>query len=57
MNLIYDNFNEVHLFFDNVKNENEFNIIFNYFQTKEIKGYVYIYIQFNSETLDLFIFF
>ena len=53
LNLIYQNFDEVYLFFDNIKNEYEFDTIINYFNSQSIKGNVYIYIQLNSKTLNL----
>ena len=53
LKLIYQNFNEVILIFDNIKNENEFDTIISYFNSQEIKGYVFIHIQLNSETLNL----
>ena len=53
LNLIYQNFDEVYLIFDNIKNEYEFDTIINYLDSQSIKGYVYIYIQLNSKTLNL----
>ena len=53
LDLISENFDDVYLIFDNIKDENEFNIIFNYFKDKTIKGNIYIYIQLNSNTLNL----
>ena len=53
LDLINENFDDCYLIFDNIKDEIEFNIIFNYFKNKTIKGYIYIYIQLNSNTLNL----
>ena len=53
LNLIYQHFDEVHLIFDNIKNESEFDTIINYLDSQSIKGYIYIYIQLNSKTLNL----
>ena len=53
LDIIYNNFDEIYLTFDNIKDGIEFETIFNYFKHKTIKGHIYIYIQLNSDTLNL----